>query len=578
MRCGGSFCIFSAKAGARERGSAGLFGAAFVRGGVGGAVAAGIQDRGKLLQLLERADPQLFVDVLVVEAQGAVLDVQLLHDLPGAQPGHIAVKDAALGLCQVGDALQKGLEGIGDRFVAAHVRQPGKFCLHLLALHLQLVHPPSGLPPVLLKLPERRREDVLVEVHAAEHHKKEDEQADQQHLQVAGKDQPAVVRHGDADGQPVGLVLVQAAKLRDACIGAVGADQLGQAAAHAAQHQHVPGGMEVAAGGAAAEGGAGVQPAVCRGKQADQVVKAGGLGKVLLEKALADLKAAQPVHGAIAAPQGQQKQLYLLRGAGEAEPLRQRISLVQRGAAGGHPAVVVRELVGLEFHAPFAVGHYAVGLAHIGAAAVEQQGHGGGVGTAFLHIEPGAGVPGPLHAGVDSGIQQHKGTGAAGPAQAAAERLDHLLLQRVQHLGGVVQLLKGHLPAGKLLIHQSAHILGEVHAHDRQLVKIALHIVLEHRILDLQAAGGVLFGVVQAGKQEQRRAKGQQQQRSQQQAGPQQPGTHGVLADILTVPGKKVHQSSPFLAVLRVQALSHSSCQVSSVRASSVSPLARRWG
>ena len=303
------------------------------------------------------------------------------------------------------------------------------------------------------------------------------------------------------------------------------------------------------------------------------MVKAGGLGKVLLEKALADLKAAQPVHGAVAAPQGQQKQLHLLRGAGEAEPLRQRISLVHRGAAGGHPAVVVRELVGLEFHAPFAVGHHAVGLAHIGAAAVEQQGHGGGVGTAFLHIEPGVGGPGPLHAGVDGGIQQHKSTGAAGPAQAAAERLDHLLLQRVQRLGGIVQLVKGHLPAGKLLIHQSAHILREVHAHDRQLVKIALHIVLEHRILDLQAAGGVLFGVVQAGKQEQRRAKGQQQQ-----AGPQQPGTHGALADILTVPGKKVHQSSPFLAVLRVQALSHSSCQVSSVRASSVSPLARRWG
>ena len=353
---------------------------------------------------------------------------------------------------------------------------------------------------------------------------------------------------------------------------------MGQAAAHAAQHQRVPGGVEVAAGGAAAEGGAGVQPAVCRSKQADQVVKAGGLGKVLLEKALADLKAAQPVHGAVAAPQGQQKQLHLLRGAGETEPLRQRISLVQRGAAGGHPAVVVRELVGLEFHAPFAVGHHAVGLAHIGAAAVEQQRHGGGVGTAFLHIEPGAGVLGPLHTGVDGGIQQHKSTGAAGPAQAAAERLDHLLLQCVQHLGGVVQLVKGHLPAGKLPVHQSAHILREVHAHDRQLVKIALHIVLEHRILDLQAAGGVLFGVVQAGKQEQRRAKGQQQQRSQQQAGPQQPGTHGALADILTVPGKKVHQSSPFLAVLRVQALSHSSCQVSSVRASSVSPLASRWG
>ena len=143
------------------------------------------------------------------------------------------------------------------------------------------------------------------------------------------------------------------------------------------------GGVEVAAGGAAAEGGACVQPAVCRGKQADQVVKAGGLGKVLLEKALADLKAAQPVHGAVAAPQGQQKQLYLLRGAGEAEPLRQRISLVQRGAAGGHPAVVVRELVGLEFHAPFAVGHHAVGLAHIGAAAVN------GSTGAVLNVMPG---------------------------------------------------------------------------------------------------------------------------------------------------------------------------------------------
>ena len=42
-----------------------------------------------------------------------------------------------------------------------------------------------------------------------------------------------------------------------------------------------------------------------------------------------------------------------------------RIGLVQRGAAGGHPAVVVRELVGLELHAPLAVGHHAVGLAHL---------------------------------------------------------------------------------------------------------------------------------------------------------------------------------------------------------------------
>ncbi len=96
-----------------------------------------------------------------------------------------------------------------------------------------------------------------MEVHAAEHHKKEDEQADQQHLQVAGEDQSAVVCHGDAHRQPVGLALAQAAELGDACIGAVGADQLGQPAAHAAQHQHVPGGVVVAAGGAAAEGGVG---------------------------------------------------------------------------------------------------------------------------------------------------------------------------------------------------------------------------------------------------------------------------------------------------------------------------------
>ena len=72
--------------------SAGLLGAAFVRS----AAAAGVQDRHELLQLLEGADTQFVVDVLVVEAQGAVLDVQLLRDLPGTQPGGVAVKDAAL--------------------------------------------------------------------------------------------------------------------------------------------------------------------------------------------------------------------------------------------------------------------------------------------------------------------------------------------------------------------------------------------------------------------------------------------------------------------------------------------------
>ena len=91
----------------------------------------------------------------------------------------------------------------------------------------------------------------------------------------------------------------------------------------------------------------------------------------------------------------------------------------------------------------------------------------------------------PFHAGVDGGIQQHKGTGTAALAQAAAKRLDHFLLQRVQRLGGVVQLVKGHLPAGKLPVYKAAHIFGEIYAHDRQLVKIAFHIVLEHRKLDL---------------------------------------------------------------------------------------------
>lgn len=52
-----------------------------------------------------------------------------------------------------------------------------------------------------------------MEVDAAEYHKKGDEQADEQHLQIAGQDQTLVVCHGDADSQPVGLALAQAADL-----------------------------------------------------------------------------------------------------------------------------------------------------------------------------------------------------------------------------------------------------------------------------------------------------------------------------------------------------------------------------
>ena len=60
-----------------------------------------------------------------------------------------------------------------------------------------------------------------------------------------------------------------------------------------------PGSMVVAAGGAAAEAASAARPCPRRGQQAAQPVKAGGLGKVLLEEALADLKAAQPVYRAV---------------------------------------------------------------------------------------------------------------------------------------------------------------------------------------------------------------------------------------------------------------------------------------
>ena len=51
-----------------------------------------------------------------------------------------------------------------------------------------------------------------------------------------------------------------------------------------------------------------------------------------------------------------------------------------------------------------------------------------------------------------------KGSGTAALAQRAAERLDHFLFQRVQHFGEIVQLVKGHLPAGKLPVYKAAHI------------------------------------------------------------------------------------------------------------------------
>ena len=119
-----SFLLVSGEScGAGTFHSAGLLGAAFVRG------AAGVQDRHELLQLLEGADTQFVVDVLVVEAQGAVLDVQLLRDLPGAQPGGVAVKDAAFGLGQDGNArivaVGAGQLGQPAAHAAQHQRVPG---------------------------------------------------------------------------------------------------------------------------------------------------------------------------------------------------------------------------------------------------------------------------------------------------------------------------------------------------------------------------------------------------------------------------------------------------------------------
>ena len=78
--------------------------------------------------------------------------------------------------------------------------------------------------------------------------------------------------------------------------------------------------MVVAIGGAAAQGGIGVQTDAHRGHQTAQVRKAGGLGKPGFKVALADLKAAQTVHGTVCTAQRQQKELDALY----APPLRCR--------------------------------------------------------------------------------------------------------------------------------------------------------------------------------------------------------------------------------------------------------------
>ena len=189
-----------------------------------------------MLQLLEGVDAKLCVDVPVVEAQGAVLDLQLLHDLPRAQPGGVAIKDAALGLGQSGQAVHEMLKIQALGIVFAGISQPGKVVLHLLALLLQLVHALPEGPAFLFDLPQGGRKDAPVEGDAADGHKEGQQQTDQDHLQAAGEYPALVIALGDAHRQLTGVVFVQCTALADAHIGAVRAGELVQAAAHGAQH------------------------------------------------------------------------------------------------------------------------------------------------------------------------------------------------------------------------------------------------------------------------------------------------------------------------------------------------------
>ena len=128
------------------------------------------------------------------------------------------------------------------------------------------------------------------------------------------------------------------------------------------------------------------------------------------------------------------------------------------------------------------------------------------------------------------------------------------LRQGGQRLRGIAQLAEGgHALRGKLLLHKVTHVLRKVDAHNGKLVKIPLHIVLEHGILDLKAAHRIFFGVVQTDEQKQSCAKGEQQQQRQQQAGSQKPVTGRARRHLRAVPGKQSHLCSSFPAGAQVR-------------------------
>ena len=213
-----------------------------------------------------------------------------------------------------------------------------------------------------------------------------------------------------------------------------------------------------------------IQPRRSVRQNTGKAANAGRLRVVRREVGLIDGKAAQTVHRAIRADQGDGQQYRLLCGTGQGDELCGAAAMLYGCGRFFQMLRKAGEARQVKFLRPLPVGHHLMPPPDVRHAAIEEQVAGGVLGVAALHIQSGVGIHGGIRAERD--IEQDKRAGAIRLPRILAQRLQHGLLQGAH--GGYVSVERGKVRG--LLLNEVCHILRKMDAHDRDIPPQGGHI------------------------------------------------------------------------------------------------------
>ena len=246
-----------------------------------------------------------------------------------------------------------------------------------------------------------------------------------------------------------------------------------------------------------------------RGQQAGEAAEVGGLVITRGKEGLIDGETTHSIDRAVCPDHGDRQQNRLFRGSRQGDKVSGAAGIGNRGGSLYGMLRVIGELPNMEFLRPLPMRHDIVCFAHAGNAPEQQQVIGHAPRVCPLHVEAAAGICRiPVAHGA---FQDDEPAGAVRLPDVLTQRLEHGLLQPLHCVCASVE-------SGKLRglpLHDGAHVLGQMHAHDGDIAPHRLHVRLKGLHAEAQRGAQLLLRAFELIKEEQPGDKRRRQNKAQ---------------------------------------------------------------